>query len=104
MHRKSVILSVIACTLVACNWSSSDTAKPEITTDTLKYTYKVIERKSADCDTKKDNGCKVVQIRYPVFANRQRALNDSISQNILTSFKLDDKKPDSNLPELSNHF
>ena len=103
MHRKSVILLVIACTLLACNWGASDTDKPEITTDTLKYTYKVIKRKSADCDSKKDSGCKLVQIRYPVFVSQQ-ALNDSISQNILTSFKLDDKKPDSNLPELSNHF
>src|ERR1700753_3796959 len=104
MHLKSVILSVIACALVACNWSSSDTDKPEITTDTLKYEYKVIERKLADCNNKKDSGCNIVQIKYPVFANQQHALNDSISHNILMSFKLDDKKQDSNLQEFSNHF
>ncbi|WP_426667715.1 DUF3298 domain-containing protein [Mucilaginibacter sp. McL0603] len=102
MHRKSVILLVIACTLVACNWGARDTEKPAITTDTLKYTYKIIERKSADCSNKKDSGCIVAKIKYPVFIG-QKLLNDTISHQLLTQFGIADK-PDNSLEQLADDF
>jgi hypothetical protein len=102
MHLKSVTLLVIACTLVACNWSASDTDKPAITTDTLKYSYKIIERKSADCANKKDSGCIVAKIKYPVFIG-QKLLNDTISHHLLTQFGIV-IKPDNNLDQLADDF
>jgi hypothetical protein len=102
MHLKSVILLVIACTLVACNWSSSDTDKPAITTDTLKYEYKIIERKSADCSNKKDSGCSVAKIKYPVFIG-QKLLNDTVSHHLVTQFGIADK-PDNSLDQLADDF
>jgi hypothetical protein len=102
MHLKSVILLVIACTLVACNWSVSDTDKPAITTDTLKYSYKIIERKSADCSNKKDTGCIIAKIKYPVFIG-QKLLNDTISHQLLTQFGIADK-PDNSLEQLADDF
>ena len=102
MQLKSVILLVIAWTLVACNWGARDTEKPEITTDTLKYTYKTIERKSADCSNKKDSGCIVAKIKYPVFIG-QKLLNDTISHQLLIQFGIADK-PDNSLEQLADAF
>ncbi len=102
MHLKSVILLVIACTMVACNWGASDTDKPAITTDTLKYTYKIIERKSADCGNKKDSACIVAKIKYPVFIG-QKSLNDTVRYQLLTQFGIADK-PDNSLEQLADDF
>jgi hypothetical protein len=102
MHLKSVILLVIACTLFACNWSASDTDKPAITTDTLKYTYKVIKRKSADCGNKTDSTCIIAKIKYPVFIG-QKLLNDTISHHLLTQFGIANK-PDNSLDQLADDF
>lgn len=102
MHLKSVILLVIACTLFACNWGTSDTDKPAITTDTLKYEYKIIERKSADCANKKDSGCIVAKIKYPVFIG-QKSLNDTINRHLVTQFGIADKS-DNNLDQLADDF
>jgi hypothetical protein len=102
MRIKSVILLVIACTLVACNWGATDADKPAITTDTLKYTYKIIERKSTDCGKKTDSGCIVAKIKYPVFIG-QKLLNDTISYHLLTQFGIADK-PENNLEQLADDF
>jgi hypothetical protein len=103
MKYKSVIFLVIACSLAACNWGVPGSEEPAITKDTLKYSYKIIKQKATDCGNKPDSGCTVVQIKYPVFAGH-KVLNDTINQNLLASFKLDDKKPDSSLQQLAHHF
>jgi hypothetical protein len=102
MPLKSVILLVIACTLVACNWGAPDTEKPAITTDTLKYTYNIIERRSAGCGNKTDSACIVAKIKYPVFTG-QKLLNDTISHHLLTQFGIAGK-PDNNLGQLADDF
>lgn len=103
MIFKSVIFLVIACSLAACDWGVPGKVKPAITKDTLKYNYKTLKQRAADCDNKPDSGCTIAQIKYPVFVG-QKVLNDTISQNLLASFKLNDKKPDSSLQQLIRHF
>ncbi len=85
MHLKSVILLVIACTLFACNWSASDTDKPAITTDTLRYEYKIVKERASDCGTKPDSGCAIAKITYPEFHSTQM-LNKTVKQKILGLF------------------
>ncbi len=103
MKYKGVIFLVIACSLSACNWGVPQNEEPAITKDTLIYNYKIIKQRATDCGNKPDSGCTVVQIKYPVFAG-QKVLNDTINQNLLASFRLDDKKPDSSLQRMAYHF
>jgi hypothetical protein len=102
MHTKSVIFIMIACGLAACNWGVPGKIKPAITEDTLKYTYKIIKKRAADCDNKPDSACIVAEIKYPVFTG-QKILNDTISHRLLMQFGITGKA-DSNLKQLAEQF
>jgi hypothetical protein len=93
--------------LSACNWGDGDTSKPkpDINTDTLAYTNKIIKERATDCGTKPDSTCTVVKITYPVF-NGQPALNDSISHKLIMLFggNNPDVKPDTTLKRYAKSF
>ncbi|MDB5022824.1 MAG: hypothetical protein JWP78_579 [Mucilaginibacter sp.] len=101
MHPKSVIFTMIACSLAACHWGVPGKIKPAITEDTLKYTYKIIKKSAADCDNKPDSACIVAKIKYPVFTG-QKILNDTISHHLLMQFGIADKAD--NLEQLAEQF
>jgi hypothetical protein len=102
MELKRVVFLLIACSLASCNWSATGGDEPAITTDTLKYTYKVIELRAADCTEKADSACNVAKIQYPIFPG-QKVLNDTISHHLLLQFGVADK-PDNTLQQLANQF
>jgi hypothetical protein len=107
MKIRFVLFFVLMISLNACLWGDGDTSKPkpDITTDTLTYTYKTIKERAADCGTKPDSGCTVVKIKYPVF-NNQPVLNDTLAKNILMLYSggNPDDKPAKNLQELAANF
>ena len=57
----------------------------EVNTDTLKYTYKTIRQRAADCGTKSDSSCTAAVVKYPVF-EQQPALNDTVSYHLANLF------------------
>jgi hypothetical protein len=73
----------------SCMWGTPNKPKPDITTDTLTYTYQTVKQRAADCGNKPDSGCTIAKIKYPVFAD-QKNLNDSVVNKIVNLFKIDD--------------
>ncbi|OCX51496.1 hypothetical protein BEL04_15845 [Mucilaginibacter sp. PPCGB 2223] len=101
MKIKSLI-SVLLCAMIfsACFHPNPPKIVPNITADTLHYTYHVIKERAEDCGNKPDSGCSVAMIKYPVF-NNQDVLNDSVTQKILTLF---DAHPDKDLQTRAKRF
>jgi hypothetical protein len=93
-------MMLVLCT---CKWGDGDTSKPkpDITTDTLTYTYKTIKERAADCGDKPDSGCTVVKINYPIFKN-QDTLNRIVSNKLVNLFGADE--PGIGLQEYAEHF
>lgn len=91
--------------LSACQWGDNKKPKPDITTDTLHYTYKTIKQRAADCGNKPDSGCTVAQVKYPEFSE-QGVLNDTINKRIIAIFGYNNpgKKPDTNLTKYIKNF
>lgn len=102
MKFRGVLCLIFTASIAACQWGSSGENKPAITTDTLQYSYKIIQRKSPDCRDKADSNCVVAQIKYPLFLN-QKALNDTISHRLWTQFGISDKAG-GNLEQLAGQF
>jgi hypothetical protein len=93
---KNTLPSLFAITFVfitACNFKPQK-AKPNITKDTLAYTYKVVKERAADCGKKPDSSCTTAQIKYPVFAD-QAALNDTVNNRLLNLFLPGNKEANS---------
>lgn len=97
------IFFLAACCLCSCQWGKPGKKQPDIVKDTLKYTYQTIKERADDCGNKADSDCTVAKIRYPIFLN-QPLFNDTVIHNILTLFRFDEKKPDTNLLQLTGHF
>jgi hypothetical protein len=102
MKLKSGIFLFIACSLAACNWGTPGKEEPAITKDTLKYTYKIIKQKAANCGNKTDSGCTVAKIIYPVFTD-QKMLNDTIRHHLIRQFGITGKT-DTSLLQLAEQF
>ncbi|WP_448700018.1 DUF3298 domain-containing protein [Mucilaginibacter sp. AW1-3] len=98
--KRVLVVPLIAMIFSSCFHSGQQGTKPDITTDTLHYTYQVIKERAPDCGNKPDSGCAVAKIKYPVFAG-QDLLNDSVSQKILNLF---DAHPDKDLQTRAKHF
>lgn len=105
MKTRLFLLCLLLVTLGSCNWGEKNTTKPDITTDTLAYTYKTIKERASDCGNKPDTGCTVAQVKYPVF-NGQAVLNDTINKKIIALFGYNnpDKKPDTSLQKYITDF
>jgi hypothetical protein len=102
MKTTSLLLLAVFC-LSACHWGG--TAKKDdhdYFTDTLAYTSQNIHKRAADCGSKADSACTVVQIRYPLFKN-QPVLNDTITHKLLNTFMLGEK-PDTSLSAMTTAF
>lgn len=95
-----ILVLLIAIIFSACFHNVPAKVNPDITRDTLHYTYRVIKERAEDCGNKPDSGCSVAKITYPVFTD-QDVLNDTISKKILTLF---DAHPDKDLQARAKHF
>ncbi len=102
MVYKNILFLIIICSITACQWGKPGKKEPVITKDTLKYSYKTIKQRAPDCGEKPDSSCTVFQVRYPIFPNQ--TLNDTVKQAIVSQFQMDDKKPDTSLRHLAQHF
>ncbi|MFD2146566.1 DUF3298 and DUF4163 domain-containing protein [Mucilaginibacter antarcticus] len=98
---------LLTAALGACNWSNGNSgqAEPDITTDTLTYTTKIIKERANDCVNKADSACTVASITYPVF-NGQQLLNNSIRHKLIMLFggNNPDVKPDTSLQLYAKNF
>lgn len=95
-----VPIPVIVIFLSACFNNTGKRQKPDITTDTLTYTYQSIKETATDCGTKPDSSCTTANIKYPVFV-KQSPLNDTLTRAML---KLFDSDPDKDLQKLAKNF
>ena len=102
MKLKHAPFLMIAMAFTACQWDKPVKTIPAITTDTLKYTYKAIKQRAADCGNRPDSACTVANIVYPIF-DAQTALNNTVNSNLLSQVGLGEK-PDSSLQQLLNHY
>jgi hypothetical protein len=103
MRLKYLLFVELMLGLSACKWGDGDTSrpKPDITTDTLTYTYKTIKERADDCGDKQDSACTVVKIDYPVFEG-QDTLNSIVSDKLINLFGADE--PGIEFKEYVEHF
>lgn len=103
MSVKYLLFLGMMLVLGACKWGDGDTSKPkpDITTDTLTYTYKTIKEHADDCGDKPDSTCTVVKINYPIFEG-QDTLNSLVSDKLINLFGADE--PGIELKEYVEHF
>jgi len=71
--------------LSACMWGLPHNTPPDITTDTLLYTYQTIIQNKPGCNVKTDGNCFLIKIKYPLFKNDQ-LVNDSVQGFIINHF------------------
>lgn len=96
-----LLLAVLG--LSSCQWGAPKKPTPDaIFKDTLTYTYQAIHERAADCGSKPDSTCTVVDIKYPLFKG-QGVLNDTIKHKLLNIFMLGEK-PDTSLNSLTTNF
>lgn len=95
------LLFFVVIGLSSCQWGVPKKVA-EKPADTLRYTYKTIKERAADCGTKPDSGCTVVKINYPVF-DSAKTLNDTIIRKLTAMFAMDGK-PDSSLELMTKKF
>ncbi|MEO6523496.1 MAG: DUF3298 domain-containing protein [Mucilaginibacter sp.] len=101
IKNRLYLIPLTAILFTACNFGKPTKVKPDITRDTLTYTYQQIKQRADDCGTKADNtGCSYVDINYPEFAS-QSALNDTVTRAMLTLF---DSGDDNNLKTAAKNF
>lgn len=102
MKTTSILLAAILA-LSACKFGTPVKEEPDaIFRDTLTYTYQTIHERAADCGSKPDSACTVVNIKYPVFKNKP-VLNDTIQHKLLNMFMLSEK-PDTSLSAMTKAF
>jgi hypothetical protein len=103
MRVKYLLFFWMILGLGACKWGDGDTSrpKPDITTDTLTYTYKTIKERAEDCGDKPDSTCTAVKINYPIF-DGQDTLNSLVSDKLVNLFGADE--PGIELKEYVDHF
>lgn len=96
------IIPLTALLFAACIHGDTHNQKPDITRDTLTYTYQNVKERAKDCGNKPDTGCTVAQINYPVFES-QPALNDTISKRFL-AIELPGNRPADDAKEQAKNF
>jgi hypothetical protein len=69
----------------SCQWDVSQSTPPNITKDTLLYTYQTITQNKPNCKGKPDGSCFLIKIKYPVFKNNQ-LINDTVQEFIINHF------------------
>ncbi|HEX8023999.1 DUF3298 and DUF4163 domain-containing protein [Mucilaginibacter sp.] len=95
------LLFFIVLGVSSCQWGVPNKVA-EKSFDTLRYAYKVIKARAADCGTKPDSACTVVKINYPFFGGA-KALNDTINRKLTVMFAMDGKA-DSSLELMTKNF
>jgi hypothetical protein len=100
MKLASLVLFVIVM-LSSCKFETPEKVKPAITKDTLAYTYELIKDRADDCENKPDSSCTVVQIKYPLFPDRD-SLNNKVTEKLTGLFGF--FQTDITLQEMSDHF
>lgn len=83
-------------------WGTPNKQKPDITTDTLTYTYYPLKNRADDCGQKPDSACTIVKVKFPAF-NNQPALNDTVAHKLLSLFS-SDKEAYADFPQYIKHF
>jgi hypothetical protein len=102
--RVWILIFVAMLGLSACHWGETSHQKPDINTDTLKFTYDTIKERAPDCGDKADSVCSVALIIYPKFV-AQKALNDTLAQKLMSAgFNSPDKKRDTSLKSFASNF
>ena len=101
MMRAAYLLIFVLAGLTACKFGTHEKQQPDITKDTLSYTYEVIKMRADDCGNKPDSGCTVVNIKYPLFTDRE-ALNDTVTKKLTGLFGF--FQSDIELKEMGEHF
>ncbi|MFS2185838.1 DUF3298 domain-containing protein [Mucilaginibacter sp. Mucisp84] len=91
----------MAMGLSSCQWGVPNKI-PEKSFDTLRYAYKVIKARAADCGAKADSACTVVKINYPVF-DSAKTLNDTITRKLTLMFATDGRS-DTSLELMTKKF
>ncbi len=85
------ILLLAVLGLSSCKWGDDKKKETDgIFRDTVAYTYQAIHERAADCGSKPDSTCTVVDIKYPVFKGKP-VLNDTVKHKLLTMFMLGEK-------------
>jgi hypothetical protein len=87
--------------LTSCQFETQQKQQPAIEKDTLSYTYEQIKLRADDCDNKPDSSCSVVNIKYPLFTDRD-ALNDTVTKKLTGLFGF--FQTDVSLEEMGEHF
>jgi hypothetical protein len=87
--------------LTSCQFETQQKQQPAIEKDTLSYTYEQIKLRADDCDNKPDSSCSVVNIKYPLFTDRD-ALNDTVTKKLTGLFGF--FQTDVSLEETGEHF
>lgn len=101
--KTTSILLLAVLGLSSCKWGTPEKQAPDaIFRDTVVYTYQAIHERAADCGSKPDSTCTVVDIKYPVFKDKP-VLNDTIKHKLLNMFMLGEK-PDTSLNAMTKAF
>lgn len=87
--------------LMSCQFETQKKQQPDIEKDTLNYTYETIKLRADDCGDKPDSGCTVVNIKYPIFTDRD-VLNDTVTKKLTGLFGF--FQTDISLKEMGEHF
>lgn len=87
--------------LMSCKFETQEKQQPDIEKDTLSYTYETIKLRADDCDDKPDSSCTVVNIKYPLFTDRD-ALNDTVTKKLTGLFGF--FQDSISLEEMGEHF
>jgi hypothetical protein len=103
MKTSGALFIILLTVLTACTWGKpGKSSKPAITTDTLTYQYKTFKQRAANCGTKPDSDCTVINIKYPAFA-AQPDLNDTVRHRVASLFGVY-QKTDTSLTQFATHF
>jgi len=101
--KRIIGIAVILAGLTSCQWGTQGKkTKPDITKDTLVYSYQTIDEKAPDCGSKPDTACSNAKITYPVFS-AQNSLNETITSQLLAINRIGEK-PDKDLHQQARGF
>jgi hypothetical protein len=101
MRVAYLLAFLISAGLTSCQFETQEKQQPDIEKDTLSYTYQTIKLHADDCGDKPDSSCTVVNIKYPVFTDRE-ALNDTVTKKLTGLFGF--FQTDIGLKEMGEHF
>jgi hypothetical protein len=102
--KTTSILLLAVLGLSSCKWGTPEKQAPDaIFRDTVVYNYQAIHERAADCGSKPDSTCTVVDIKYPLFKG-QAALNDSVKRGLLNINFSDSVDRDTSLKMMINRY